>query len=74
VMRFKKINGGANEVRHPSYPEGDEEETPLLKEAADSAASRIMIGSSHRLDKTEVRKLIKFLERWLETGKLKGEE
>lgn len=71
-MRLKKL-ANASEVRHPSYPEGDSEEVPLLKEEPNSGATRIWVGANHRLDKNEVRAMMKFLERWLETGKLKGE-
>jgi hypothetical protein len=70
-MRVKKLSGSASEVRHPSFPEGDEE-VPLLKEATDSGATRIWVGANHRLDKNEVRAMIKLLERWLETGSLKA--
>jgi hypothetical protein len=60
-------------VEHPSYPEGSTE-IPLLAKAEDSGASRLYVGASHRLDKNEVRALVRFLERWLETGTLHAEK
>lgn len=65
-MKVTTSGRGFQNVEHDTYPPGAPNDVRLLQES--SVSDRLWIGAGHHLDKAEVRKVIKYLENWLETG------
>lgn len=77
-MRVIKAGRGFRQVRHKTYPGGTDgalvQESSAVGEYVDSlekpGSSYLWVGTSFHLDREEVGQLIKFLSRWLKTGRL----
>lgn len=79
-MKVEQSDRGFRYVYYPSYTEGNPirlvQESSAIGNYEDSfdrpGSSFLWIGSSHHLDREEVRELVDIMQSWLKTGRLQN--
>ncbi len=80
-MKIFESNRGFPGVEHQNYTEPEKQERIIQESSAigdydDSlnkpGSSYLWIGDNHHLNRDEIRELRDYLNRWLDTGRLKG--
>lgn len=78
-MKLEKTDRGFWNLVHPTYPPTRTKDSRLVSESSvilyDDAldhpgSSALWLGENHHLNREEVKELVGYLQRWLETGRL----
>lgn len=73
-MKLIKSDRGFMFLIHQSYGTGKGESRVISESSADPLGKYLWIGQDHHITRRDAKVLVKYLQRWIETGSLRGAE